>query len=326
MPAASSARTSHRNAVLLQMQPTAFVVVDIELQKPRSQPVAAEVGFWGAWPLWREAMAVSLMAAALCSFVGVYVVLRRVVFVSAALSQLAGVGVATAFYLASITNVDPHRPPLALNPIWYASLFAVAGAVLFSLNLAHRRVAGETVVGLGYLLAAASVLVVLNSPKVTQEAHEVSDLLYGNAVAVSPAMVKVMAGTVAVLIPLHLVFRKEFVFVSFDAEMARSLGIAARIWTLLLFISIAAAASIATRAIGALPAFGFMVVPPAAALLVTDRLWSASLVAVAMAMAAAGFGYYVSFHWSLPTGASMVMVSALFLAPGLVRLARGGDS
>jgi ABC-type Mn2+/Zn2+ transport system permease subunit len=139
-------------------------------------------------------------------------------------------------------------------------------------------------------------------------------------------MVKVMAGTVAVLIPLHLVFRKEFVFVSFDAEMARSLGIAARIWTLLLFISIAAAASIATRAIGALPAFGFMVVPPAAALLVTDRLWSASLVAVAMAMAAAGFGYYVSFHWSLPTGASMVMVSALFLAPGLVRLARGGDS
>jgi hypothetical protein len=28
----------------------------------------------------------------------------------------------------------------------------------------------------------------------------------------------------------------------------------------------------------------------------------------------------VSFTWSLPTGASMVVVSALFLLPGLIRL------
>ena len=30
------------------------------------------------------------------------------------------------------------------------------------------------------------MILILNSPRVTQEAHEVNDLLYGNAVAVPP--------------------------------------------------------------------------------------------------------------------------------------------
>src|SRR5262249_59712217 len=65
-----------------------------------------------------------------------------------------------------------------------AALFAAAAAAVFSLHLARRRLASETVVAIGYLLAAASVIVILNSPHVSEEAHEVNDLLYGNAVAV----------------------------------------------------------------------------------------------------------------------------------------------
>ncbi len=288
--------------------------------------MSAETGFWESSFLWRDAMAASALAGALCAFVGVYVVLKRVVFVSAALSQLSGLGVAVAFYLASLAGYDPHAPPLLLHPLWYASAFAVAGAVLFSLNLQHRRVAGETVVGLGYLVSSASLLIVLNSPKITQESHEVTDLLFGNAVAVSPSLLHALAVTALVVFSLHILFYKELVFVSFDAEMARSLGIATHFWTLLLFVTVAAAASIATRAIGALPAFAFMVVPPAAALLLSNRLWSAFVVAVLMAIAAAALGYYASFRWSLPTGATMVMASALFLSPGLVRIAVRGSS
>src|SRR5947207_11814800 len=111
-------------------------------------------GFWESWFLWRDPMAVAIMAAALCAFVGVYIVLRRVVFVSAALSQLSGVGVAMAFYLASVLGVEPHHAPLFLHPLWYAIGFAAFGAALFSFHLEHRKLASETVVGLGYLIAA----------------------------------------------------------------------------------------------------------------------------------------------------------------------------
>ena len=44
---------------------------------------------------------------------------------------------------------------------------------------------------------------------------------------------------------------------------------------------------------------------------------------VCFALIATGLGYFVSWHWALPTGASMVVVAGLFLAPGIVNLLRG---
>jgi ABC-type Mn2+/Zn2+ transport system permease subunit len=44
---------------------------------------------------------------------------------------------------------------------------------------------------------------------------------------------------------------------------------------------------------------------------------------VATALASAALGYYLSYLFSLPTGATMVVVAALFLLPGLANLARG---
>jgi zinc transport system permease protein len=283
-------------------------------------------GFWESSFLWRDPMAVAIMAAASCAFVGVYIVLKRVVFVSAAVSQMSGVGVALAFYLASVMGVDPHQAPVWLHPLWYSLLFAAAGAALFSLNLTHRRLAGETVVGLGYLIAAACVILILNSPHVTQEAHEVNDLLYGNAVAVPPAQLKIMSTTTFIVVLLHGLFGKEFVFVTFDAEMARTLGIGARRWNLLLFLTVALAISASTRAIGALPVFAFMVIPPAVGLLLGERLWAVFAISITVAVLGAALGYYVSFTWSLPTGASMVVVTALFLVPGFLRLRLRGAS
>lgn len=284
-----------------------------------------DVSFWQSWQLWRDIVAVAIIAAGLCSFVGVYIVLKRIVFVSAAMSQASGVGVALAFYLCSVVGVEPHAAPLWLHPLWYATAFAALGAALFSFNLGSRRLAGETVVGLGYLIAAAGVILILNSPRVTQEAHEVNDLLYGNAVVATRSQLTIMAAAALVVGVIHAAFSKEFVFTVFDPEMARTLGIKTRGWSLLLFLTFAVAISVSTRAIGALPVFAFMVIPPAVALLLGERLWTVFVISIVIGVVSAFAGYYASFRWSLPTGASMVVVSALFLVPGLIRLKLKGQ-
>lgn len=284
-----------------------------------------DAGFFESYFLWRDAVTVSIIAAALCAFVGVYIVLKRVVFVSAAMSQMSGVGVALAFFLCSVMGVDPHHAPLWLHPLWYATAFAGLGAALFSFNLGHRRLAGETVIGLGYLIAAACVILILNSPRVGQEAHEVNDLLYGNAVAQQPEQLWIVAGAAIAVALVHGLFGKEFLFTVFDAEMARTLGLRTRGWSLLLFLTFAVAISVSTRAIGALPVFAFMVIPPAVGLLLGSRMWSVFIISVAVAVLSAFLGYWASFHWSLPTGASMVVTSAVFLIPGLIRLRMKGQ-
>src|SRR5438477_7381287 len=98
-------------------------------------------GFFEGYFLWRDALVVAALAAMLCAYLGVFIVLRRSVFVSAALSQMSGVGVAAAFWLAAELGYDPHATPVYLSPLVLASVFAAHGAALFSLHLARRRLA-----------------------------------------------------------------------------------------------------------------------------------------------------------------------------------------
>lgn len=278
-------------------------------------------GFWVSWIFWRDPLAVAIIAAALCSFVGVYIVLKRIVFVSAAMSQMSGVGVALAFFLCGMFGVDPHHAPFYWHPVPWAILAAALVARVFSGNLGNRRLSGESVIGIAYLVAAACVILILNSPHVTQEAHEVNDLLYGNAVAVPPEQLYIMSAAAIVVALVHGLFGKEFLFTAFDAEMARTLGVRTGLWSLVLFLTMALAISVSTRAIGALPVFAFTVIPPAAALLVATRMWAAFALAVAIGIASAFIGYWASWHWQLPTGASMVITAALFLLLAIPRLA-----
>jgi zinc transport system permease protein len=80
--------------------------------------------------------------------------------------------------------------------------------------------------------------------------------------------------------------------------------------------------SVATRAVGALPVFAFSVIPAAAALMLTDRIRLTIALSVLFGVISAAVGYYVSWVEQLPTGATMVVIAALFLLPGLVKILR----
>lgn len=276
------------------------------------------MSFWSAYDFWRDSMAAVLLAGGMCAALGVYVVLRRVVFVGAALTQISGVGVALAFWLGSFLAPDPHDAPLWLDPRWLSLVAAVVGAIAFSFSRGGRRLGGETIIGLGWVLASAVVLLVLSSKRIVQEAHEVDDLLYGSAVLVRPADVLVLAGVAATILAVHVLFFKELLFVTFDAEMAQTLGYKVVFWDVLLYGTIGVGISFAIRIVGMIPAFGFLVIPSSAALLLVSRVSYALPVSMLFAVGGGALGYYVAFTREWPTGASIVACSALALVPGLL--------
>jgi zinc transport system permease protein len=284
--------------------------------------------FWAGRDLWREPLLAGVIAAALLSYLGVFIVLKRMVFVSAALSEISGVGVAFAFYVGALAGVDPHaheKLPILLEPTWFSLFFACGAGVLFSLRLGTRRLQPESIVGLGYIIASALVLVILNSPRIAQEAHAVGDILFGNAVTVPRQQIYALVGAGAAALLVHGLFFKELLFVSYDPETAGVQGVSTLRYEILGNVATAVVISVATRAVGALPVFAFTVVPPAAALLLTERLRSTATLALLFGVVAASVGYYVSWVAALPTGATMVVVASLFLVPGLLRLWRRKD-
>jgi zinc transport system permease protein len=274
-------------------------------------------GFWESWFAWRDAMLVSMLSAAALAYLGVWVVLKRVVYVPLALAQVSSAGVVLAYLLGSWLGVHSHDMygcGILLDPAWLSLLVALGTAFWF----AHPREDSSLAIVSAYLIAGATVLVL--GGYVTQELHDVQSVLFGNAVLVDTVQILYVGGAALLVAVVHLLWHRRFLFVSFDPDAAGAAGLRPFRVEVLLYASFALMISIATRAIGALPAFGLMVLPAMTALRLARSLRGAFAWAIAFGVLAAALGYYLSFRIGFPTGAAMVGLAGLgYLASLAVR-------
>ena len=270
--------------------------------------------FVAGFEIFRDPLLCAGVAGLVLGFLGVFVVLRRMVFVTATLSQSAGLGVALAFY------AQIHLG-WALDPVLGAIALALAAAGVFALEPSKLRLSRESILGVSYITAGA--LVVLVGDRISQEAHEISAIVFGTAVLVrfsDLVLVLVVGGAITLL---HLVAHRGFVFASFDPEGARVQGVPVRALDLALWGSLALMVAVATRALGVLPVFAFAVIPAMTALLLGAAMRVTLMVAAILGATAALVGYVVAFLWSFPVGATQAGVAAaLFVVAALLRRLR----
>jgi zinc transport system permease protein len=259
----------------------------------------------------RDVIAGTMLVAAVCSYLGVFIVLRRAVFVGAALAQVSSLGVALALFATEIlerwwgVHVHPATQPAALA-------LTVLAAVSMAIHHKEARLPRETVVGGVY--AAASALAVLVVAVSAHAEAEVLNLLFGNVLAIGAGDVVTLAVLAATIGVVHRLFYKEFLFVSFDPDMAVALGVPARFWNIVLFVTVGVTISLTIRAAGALVVFDFLVLPAATALLLQQRLSAVFVTAVATGLVSALAGISISYVADLPTGPTIVAVSSFLLA------------
>jgi zinc transport system permease protein len=255
------------------------------------------------WSLYRDPILCAVLSGAGLSALGVFVVLRRAVFVTATLSQAAGLGVALAFF-AEI-HYGLSVPPVA---------GALAFSVLFTWLAGARsapRLSRETAVGFAFVAASASAVLVGDC--ISQEAHDIAAILFGTAVLVRPLdLALVAAGTFTSFVVLFW-FSRALTFTGFDPEGARVQGLPVRRLEGMFWALFALEVSVATRALGSLPVFAFAVLPAASGLLLANELRSAFALAVLFGTLSAALGYLGAFLFSLPVGASQAAVTAVFL-------------
>ena len=269
--------------------------------------------FLDSYFLWRDPMIVGAVSGAVCGFLGVYVVLRRIIFVSAALTQISSFGVALSFYLEafSLGVISAFIHPFVLSVV-----FTSLAAVFFAAKRDFSRISQEGVIGFGFLIASGAVIIL--GDRITKGAHDIADILFGSAVVVDPRDVYIIPSVALVVMITHIVFFKDFVFVSYDEESARLFKYPVRTINTALLISIAVVVAVATRALGALPVFAFLALPPLTSLYLTERLKLVFVISVILGVLSATLGYFFSFVLSIPTGASMTVCASVFFILGVV--------
>jgi ABC-type Mn2+/Zn2+ transport system permease subunit len=131
----------------------------------------------------------------------------------------------------------------------------------------------------------------------------------------------------AVSIPVllaHLVFYKEFLFVSFDREMARTLGYRVGAWNLFLYLTLGLVIAFAMQFAGVMLVFDFLVLPAVTGLLLSRSMAGTFFFSVLSALLAAVVGFALSVPYDLPSGPAIITASGvLVLLAWLVRAVRG---
>ena len=270
--------------------------------------------FWDAYELFRDPMLCALIAGGVLGFLSVYVVLRRMVFVSAAVTQSAGLGVALAFF------AEIHLG-LHVAPTVGAVGLSLLATLLLMMEPTRLRISRESLLGLAYALTGgASILV---GDRISQEAHDIQGILFGTAVLVErPQLiaVTVVGGTTLLL---HLWWFRGLTFASFDRTGAMVQGLPVRMLDAVVMISIGLMVGVSARALGALPVFAFSTLSAIAALMLDLRLpWTFLLATLAGAISGLG-GYLFAYFYNFPVGGSQtVLASALVVLALLARGAR----
>jgi zinc transport system permease protein len=202
---------------------------------------------------------------------------------------------------------------LEQSPLVWGSLTVLAGVLGFALlPPQERQVSRESLLGAVYALASAlALLFVARSP--VGEAHMVS-LLFGDLLAVGHGDMELLAGACFAVLALHLVGYHAFVAVTVDPAFSHAVGVRERVTNLLFYLSLGVLVGACIRAIGALVVFAFLVLPPIAGLLWARRWRQAFTLAAVTAVLAAVGGLWLSFHYDLPAGPSVVALCGALTA------------
>jgi ABC-type Mn2+/Zn2+ transport system permease subunit len=168
-----------------------------------------------------------------------------------------------------------------------------------------------------YAVAAALGILLIAKAK-TGEAHDI--FLQGNILGITHSDTMVLLAVAVPVLLVHLVFFKEFLFVSFDRETARTLGYNVVFWNLLLYLTIGLVIAFAMQFAGVMLVFDFLVLPAVTGLLLSRSMGGMFAWSVASGLLAALIGFSISVPFDLPSGPAIIAVSgAIVLIAWLLR-------
>jgi zinc/manganese transport system permease protein len=241
-----------------------------------------------------NAFAAAGIVAFVSGLVGFFLVMRGQTFAGHALSH-AGFAGATGAALIGIA------------PLWGLVGFTLAAGV--GMGFLGARISGRDV-AIGVVLALALGLGLLFLHFHTSFAAQATVILFGNVFAVGQADVLILAGLGAITLAALAVIMRPLVFASLQPELAEARGISPRGVSVAFLAIVALAVSECAQIVGVLLVFTLMVGPPAAAQLVTTRLWNGLLLSALLAIAVAWCGITVAYYTDWPASFCIAVLSA----------------
>lgn len=242
----------------------------------------------------QRALVGGLIAAVMCSAVGVWLVLRGMSFFGDAFVH----GVLPGIAAAVLFDFSPYLGA------------AVAAAVMVGgIEFIHRQssLKEDTAIGLLFVgMMALGVTIISRSKTYT---GSLTSILFGDAFGVSWADVRAEAVIAGLVVIGSVVLYRPLLTLAISSAKSATLGMRPRLTHGLLLVMIATAVIGSFQAMGTLLVFGLLVGPPATAALLSRTVPRMLATSVAVGAIAVWLGLLLSYHLGTAGSATIALVA-----------------
>ncbi|MDU5232132.1 anchored repeat-type ABC transporter permease subunit [Actinomyces sp.] len=246
-----------------------------------------------------RALLMAILSAVLCGIVGSHIVVRGLSFVGDALSHAVFPGIAVAFATGTSTLLG-------------GAIAGVIVALLIALFSRRKTVGEDSIIGILFAAAFSVGLVIVS--RMPTYTGSLESLLFGSLTGVTGSDLLIVAISGALILTVLAIFHRGIVAVSFDREYAQTLGYRAGLIDVVLYVATALAVVVSVSTVGNILVLALLVGPPATARLLTRRISAMMALSAMLGTLAALVGLWVSWSWSVPTGAALVLaITAEFI-------------
>ncbi|MBI4926631.1 MAG: metal ABC transporter permease, partial [Anaerolineae bacterium] len=165
---------------------------------------------------------------------------------------------------------------------------------------------------IGILFAAALSLGVALISTIRTYAVDLSHILFGNVLGVSPADLWLTGGLGLVVLAVIALLYKPFLVMSFDPVLAATLRLPLTLLRNVLLILIALTVVISLQTVGVGLVAAMLVTPAATAYLLSRRLPAMMALAALFGALSSVAGMYASYYLNVASGAAVVLAATAF--------------
>jgi zinc transport system permease protein len=243
----------------------------------------------------QKALIAAVLVSVACGVVGSYVVIKRIVSLSGAISHAAFGGVGIGYFLG-------------VNPVLAAIPFSIVSAIAIGGVKQITSISEDTSIGILWSVGMAIGVIFINLTP--GYAPDLFSYLFGSILTVNNTDLYIMFILDLIIISTVYLFRREFLAVSFDEEFSKVVGLPALLVYMLLLALVALSVVVLIKVVGVILLIALFTIPAAISKQYTYNLKNLMILATILGIILTVIGLILSYIFNLASGATIVMVLA----------------
>jgi manganese/iron transport system permease protein len=173
----------------------------------------------------------------------------------------------------------------------------------------NEKMREDTAIGVVFVAMFALGIAMIS--RIDNYAGDLSHILFGQILGVSSADLRLIFVFGAGVLIVVALFFKEFMIISFDPILARTLRLPTEGFRLLLLVLIAITIVVSLQTVGIALMVALLVTPAATANLLVHRLMPMMFVSALIGASSSILGFYLSYHQDIATGPAIVLTATV---------------